>query len=132
MKDLYNFRVRHHDDDRNWSQISTDGSPGRPLTFEEATGYARQLCRPLEVAEVRYNRRGSFQGHYMDKSKRGGPIRREECDFYRSMLHWQKLVNKADPDDTNHAAYLREKLSTAKAVVEARRRAGKYQPEGEL
>jgi hypothetical protein len=132
MKDLYNFRVRRHGDGRNWSQISTDGSPGRPLTFEEATDHARQLCRPLEVAEVRYNRRGSFQGHYMDKSKHDGPIKREECSFYRSMCHWQKLLDTTDPRDTNHATYLREKLSTAKAIVEARRRAGKYRPEGEL
>jgi hypothetical protein len=53
---------------------------------------------------------------------------RQDCQFYRSMKSWERTLAQADPADTSHIAYLRDKLSTARAVVEARTRAGKYQP----
>jgi len=40
--------------------------------------------------------------------------------YYRVRQHWARLLDQADPTDTKHVAYLKDKLSAATAVIERR------------
>jgi hypothetical protein len=59
-------------------------------------------------------------------------IAHENCGFFRSARAWAKLLAEADQSDAEYIAFLEDKLKTARAIVQARERAGKYLPKGEL
>ena len=77
MKEVVEVRIRHEGDNRSWADIPplseclidlAEGSNELNSLLRSCFDYAERWGRTA-VRELRWNRRGSLQGHYWDADK---------------------------------------------------------------